>query len=401
MPHEINVKPVPIVILDCFSGISGDMTIGAFLDNGMDFAYLKKELKKLALDGYSLQKKKVMKKEIEATQFFVRLKPHSHDHHARTFSDIKKMIMKSTLDEAVKTVSLSIFSELAKAEATVHGTTVGKVHFHEVGAVDSIVDIVGVAICLDYFGVKKIYSRNIHIGTGFLHGKSHGSIPIPAPATAKLLEGYHVTFSDIEQELVTPTGASFVRALTKPKVKVPPLVIEKIGYGAGERSCEHQANVLRMIFAKKEQSYTKDAVLLIETNIDDMQPVLFEPVMEMLLNNDALDVYVTSIMMKKNRPAYTVSVLCSPRDKEKIVEILFKHTSTIGVRYTQMARMMLEREAIVVKTEYGKVTVKVSVLLDGTKKISPEYDECKRLAKRKKISVQEVYNAVHRVWEAE
>jgi len=394
-----------IVIFDCFSGISGDMTIGAFLDAGVDFTFLKNELTKLGLKGYRLKKSKRKKKGFTATDFAVTLvaskkqshhgKGHSH-HHDVTLNSIKKMIEKSSLSEGVKGKSIAIFTELARAEASVHGTTVNTVHFHEVGAVDSIIDIVGVAICLEAFGIDAVYAKNIHLGNGFLRGTAHGSIPVPAPATINLLEGYPVVFSDIEHELVTPTGASFIKTLTCAGEKIPPCTVEAVGYGAGDSKLEHQANVLRLVIGRTVREEWHETVVRIDANIDDMAPLFYEDIFEKAFECGALDVFVTPILMKKGRPAHMLSVLCEPREKESLCDMILRETSTIGVRFSEQERIILPRAMKRLKTVYGMVDVKVTHFADGTVKAYPEYASCKRIAKRRKIPVRTVYGEVER-----
>lgn len=411
-----NKNAEKIVILDCFSGISGDMTIGACLDAGVDFRVLSTELKKLGLRGYTVHRRRIKKKGIRATDFTVRLtkekkRPapsqhghHHHHHHGVTLGAIKKMITGSTLSDTVKKLSCAIFTVLARAEAAVHGTSVNAVHFHEVGAVDSIVDIVGTAICLEALAIDTVYATNIHLGRGVAHGKSHGSIPIPAPAVVKLLEGYPVVFSARGHELVTPTGASFIRTLSDPQSEIPPNIrIERIGYGAGEAEFEDQANVLRIMIGHAVDDATqRDTVVLIEANIDDMSPLVYADLFDEAFRAGARDVYLTPILMKKGRPAHVLSILCDPCLKERLSELVFTRTTSVGVRFSEHTRSVLPRAMRTIQTVFGPVAVKEVRLPDGTRRAYPEYEECRTIAREKKVALQKVYrvleSAISRVY---
>lgn len=405
-----NKNAEKIVILECCAGISGDMTIGAFLDAGVDFSYLTKELKKLRLSGYTVHRRRIKKKGIRATDFSVRLRKekkrsssshtghhhHHHHHHGVTLGSIKKMITASTLSETVKKRSCAIFTVLARAEAAVHGMSVNAVHFHEVGAVDSIVDIVGTAICLEALAIDAVYARNIHLGSGVAHGKSHGSIPIPAPATVRLLEGYPVVFSGRDHELVTPTGASFIRALSDPQCEIPPNIrIERIGYGAGDAEFEDQANVLRIMIGRTPDAATqRDTVVRIDANIDDMSPLVYADLFDEAFRAGARDVYLTPILMKKGRPAHMLSILCEPALKERLSELVFTRTTSVGVRFSEHARYVLPRAMRTIKTVFGPVAVKEVRLPDGTRRAYPEYEDCRAIAREKKVALQKVYRVI-------
>ena len=394
-----------IAVFDCFSGISGDMTIGAFLDAGMDFEYLKTELSKLALKDYELTLEKVKRKALVGTLFSV-IEKHSHPkhehhnhehHHGADFKSIKELIVSSELKESVKKRSLKIFSVLAEAEAKVHGVEVDLVHFHEVGALDSIIDIVGISICLDYFNIDKVYVRSIFVGTGVLEGSSHGTFPLPAPATAVLLQGFSVQMSGIEAELVTPTGAAFLAAFAEKKTSTPDLCIERVGFGAGSRDNDERANLLRMILSEKkgETAQVKQCRVL-ETNIDDMPATLFDDVFERLFACGAKDVFCSPILMKKNRPAQKLSVIFDIEDEERIKNEVFNSTSTIGVRIYSVDRTILKRMSKSVKTGFGEIDIKFSQCPDGSVRFQPEYKVCKTYAEKANVPVMKIYEAANK-----
>jgi len=382
-----------IAILDCSSGISGDMTVGAFLDLGMDFNFLKRELLKLNLKGYKLSRKKIKREGQRGTQFTVEVKNLGKTGKREvSYKEIKKLLDDSSLDEKVVSISKKLFARLAQAEAYVHDTSVEAVHFHEVGAVDSIIDIVSAAICLVFFDIQKVFVQNIHISSGYVSKTSHGCYSLCAPATFKLLEWYPVVFSDIPYELVTPTGASYIASLTKPNEPIPRFVVEKIGYGGGTNKCTGHGNFLRIVLGGIDNILKEETLILLETNIDDMSPVVYEELFSQLLSCGARDVFVTPIIMKKNRPAHKLSVLFDASREKKIVNIIFSETTTIGVRFSSVRRAILPRKVINVKTFGESVKVKVSKLSNTKVKVSPEYESCKKIAREKKVPFLTVYS---------
>ena len=385
-------KRAHIAILDCYSGISGDMTIGAFLDLGMDFSFLRRELLKLKLTGYTLSHKKIKREGQRGTQFSVVIKNTKKGKpHTVSYKKITALLDGSSLDKKVIALSKDIFGTLARAEAHVHGTRIEDVHFHEVGALDSIIDIVSAAICFGFFNIQKVFVKNIHLSSGHAHRTSHSVCSLPAPATLMLLEGYSVTFTDIPHELVTPTGASYIATVTKPHEPVPPFVVEKVGYGAGMNEYKGRTNFFRLIIGSYDQILEEETLVLLETNIDDMPPLVYEELFARLLSSGARDVFITPIIMKKNRPAHMVSVLFDMSCKQKIIDIIFSETSTIGVRFSSVRRAVLPRKVITVKTAWGPVKVKVSQLSDTNVKVYPEYESCKKLAQKHHIPFLNVY----------
>jgi uncharacterized protein (TIGR00299 family) protein len=417
-----------ILYYDCFSGISGDMNLGALLDLGIDEKYLIGELKKLSLSGYEIKVSRDIRKGIEGTKVDVILQEHNHDdaqathnhehshnyteggsssahmsnthkhHENRNLKDIETIIDCSELSYKVKELSKKMFMKVALAEAKVHGKPLYEVHFHEVGAVDSIVDIVGAAICIIKLNVDKIMSSSIELGGGFVKC-AHGIIPVPAPATVEILKGIPVKLGAVPFETTTPTGAAILAANVSEFKDNNNFIINKIGYGIGNRDTEIP-NVLRVMLVDDADvlSYTnkvenEDDVVeeIIECNIDDMNPELYEYIIDKLFTSGALDVYLTPIIMKKGRPSIKISVLCTTNKVEKIKKVLFKETTTFGVRNFKVCKTMLEREFIKVKTSYGEVTIKEAYYKGEKIKSKLEYEECKKIANSTDIPINEVY----------
>jgi len=378
-----------IAYFDCFSGISGDMILGALVDAGLDIDYLKKEFEKLNISGYDITTRKVEKNHICGTKVDITVKEKQRH---RNLENINKIIDESTLDVEVKRLSKRIFLKLAEAESKVHGVDIDKIHFHEVGAIDSILDVVGTLIGLEKLNVKKIYSSHLPVGRGFVKC-AHGVIPLPAPATAELIKGVPVYSRNVDGELVTPTGAAIITTLAEDFGKMPLMKIEKIGYGAGKSDFE-QPNLLRVFIGEllDESNCATDVTNVIETNIDDMNPECYGYLAQKLFKFGALDVFFTNIWMKKNRPAVKLSVICHPEKTERLTNIIFDETTTLGVRIYKTNRRKLHVEKKRIKTKYGKVTVKIGKLNDKIKTVSPEYEDCKKIAEKNDIPLKEVYD---------
>ena len=372
---------------DCFSGISGDMILGALIDAGLNLDELKDELKKLKIAGFEINTEKVTRNSISGIKFSVEIQEgHVHRH----LNDIIKILKNSSLDEDVKRTSEDIFQRLAEIEAKIHNTTVDKIHFHEVGALDSIVDIIGSVIGVKKLGIERIYSSRIHLGTGFANTQ-HGKIPVPVPATSELLKDIPVYSTGIESELVTPTGAVIISTLSSGFGEMPYMKIENIGYGAGSKVLKIP-NLLRVFVGEiLEENYEKDEVILVETNIDDMNPEFFDYVTEKLFAEGALDVYKTPIFMKKNRPAILLSVIIPEEKLNRAVSIIFSETTTLGVRIQRINRQKLTREIVPVETKYGLIEIKVSKFGTEIKNLSPEYENCKHIAEKLGVSLKEVF----------
>ena len=379
-----------IAYFDCFSGISGDMTIAAFLDAGLSVNRLSKELGKLKLKGYEIKKTKTRRGSIAGTKFdcIVNDKTHSH----RPLKDIIALIDKSSLSKRVKTIAKDIFARIGKAEARIHGmSSDSDVYLHELGDIDSIIDIVGTAIAIDELGIDEIYSSKITMGRTFVNTR-HGALPVPAPASLELLKGVPMDVSDIEAELVTPTGAGILSSLSKGFGRMPQMKISCVGYGAGTRNLTEIPNMLRVIIGDTQNSFKEDSVVVIETNIDDMNPQHFEYLFDKLFGSGALDVYATTVLMKRTRPGFRLTVLAEKPLLEKLCSIIFSETTTIGIRYFEANRFKLERKESSVPTKYGNVKVKLSKGDGRILTASPEHAECVRLARMKNVPLKEVYD---------
>ena len=375
-----------VLYFDCFSGVSGDMILGALVDAGLDITELSKELDKLKLDGFEITAEKKTIKGIAGTKVTVIAEV---QHHHRGLSDIFKIIDDSELTSKVKKTSKEIFQRLGEAEAKIHNKSVDEIHFHEVGAVDSIVDIVGAAIAFELLGIKKIYSSKLHVGTGTVDC-AHGTLPVPAPATMELLKNVPVYSTGIEKELVTPTGAAVVTTLAEGYGGLPEMQIEKTGFGFGSHELD-RPNFLRVVIGKSADGRQSDTTVLIETNIDDMNPQYYDHIMEVLFDAGAKDVFLTPIIMKKNRPGIILSVLTSENKVDELTEIIFNETTTLGVRLSSLQkRRLLSREIRSVDTSLGTVRVKIRALDESRKAITPEYDDCKALAKKLGRPIQEI-----------
>jgi uncharacterized protein (TIGR00299 family) protein len=376
--------------LSGFSGVSGNMFIGALLDVGLPEKALREMVSALPVSGYQLKIETVVKRGIKATHFDVEL-DHSEHHAHRHLGDIIKIIEAAKLSKSVKARSISVFTKLAEAEAKVHGTTVEKIHFHEVGAVDAIIDIIGTVFGLEALGIEKVYAGNLRTGYGIIKC-AHGAMPIPAPATAELLIGIPYTQGDIEKELLTPTGAALLAVLCDGFGDRPAgFVSEKTAYGAGGWDLDIP-NVLRAELGRIQSSESSE-LLVLETNIDDSNPQIFDYVMEKLFKIGALDVWLTPIQMKKNRPAVTLSVLAPVALQEEVEKIIFTETTTIGIRHYAVQRTALDRREETAKTPWGSVRVKISASNGKVCSATPEYDDCRKLAAANNVPLKDVLTA--------
>jgi len=386
-----------VAYFDCFSGISGDMTLGVLVDLGLKPEFLKDELLKLNLDGYKINFNKVQKHGITGTKVDIELDNHDHhhehNHHGRHLSDIIKLISESQLNQDVKDMAEKIFTRLGEAEAKVHNVDIEKIHFHEVGAVDSILDIVGSAIGINALEIDKIYSSPLPLGQGFIKS-SHGVMPVPAPATVELLRGIPAKRTEVSAELVTPTGAAIISTITDSFGPIPDMTIENIGYGAGTKDFTEQPNLLRVIIGTSKDVYESDVINVVETNIDDMSPQVYDLLMDKLFSIGALDVFLTPILMKKNRPAIKLTVLVELTKLQEACACILSETTTMGVRIYEANRKKLAREMTEIETEYGKVNVKLGKIGDEVIKIIPEYDNCKQLAEKNNVPIMKVHQAV-------
>jgi len=381
-----------ILYFDCFSGVSGNMILGAMVDAGIDIKALKKELKKLDLHGYSLKVSKVKRKGIKGTKVDVIVDKKKHLHHTH-YKDIKRLIERSKLPEKIKEDSLSIFKNIAEAEAKIHRTSVDNVHFHEVGAVDSIVDVVGASICISLLNSDITLSSPINTGKGMVKTE-HGLLPVPAPATTEMLKGFPSYSSDIEFELATPTGVGIITAMAKASNTIPVMKTNAIGYGAGSKDFSDSPNLLRIMIGEGYSPSEQDSITVIESNIDDMNPQFYDHIMNRIFDAGALDVFLTPIIMKKNRPAVKITLLSDNDNVNKLADILLKETTSFGLRMYKTERIKLEKEIKTVKTEYGSTKVKIGKKNGKIINIAPEYEDCKRIANERGISIREVYEKV-------
>ena len=376
--------------LDAFSGLSGDMMVGALLDCGADFAELERAVASIPITGYRLSHRRRVLSGISAVKFEVEVIERQPE---RRFGEIRAMIESAAaLDEPARNRAIAIFQALADAEAKIHDTTADEVHFHEVGAVDSIIDIVGAAWGLGQLEVGDVIVSPLPAGSGFTRSQ-HGIIPVPAPATAELLAGFPVRIGDGAAEMVTPTGAAVLKAIARPGALPLTFEIEKIGYGAGSRTLADRPNVLRLMLGREHSAFESDEMLEIAANIDDLNTQIYDHVMERLFGAGARDVTITPTLMKKGRPAVTLGVIAEAADRDKLARIIFDETSTIGLRFHPISRLKLHREIKEVETRFGKIRVKVSGAEPPPHPhphayhhshqqvtISPEYDDCRHAA---------------------
>jgi len=387
-----------ILYYDCFAGISGDMNLGAMVDLGVDAGYLKSELAKLNIHGFELKLEKATRRGITGTLATIEIDDHHDhdDHHHRHLRHIHQIVNESSLSESVKTTALKIFQFIAEAEAKVHNIDIQKVHFHEVGALDSIADIVGAAICLDYLKVDKVQSSAIQLGGGMVKC-AHGIMPVPAPATALIVENIPVKTGLVQHEATTPTGAAILAATVDEFTENITLPITKTAYGIGQRDVSDVPNVLRVYLLEDKQAI-EDVLLensiVLECNIDDMNPERYEFLLDQLFENGASDAWLTPIIMKKSRPANMVSVLCAV-DKAGIMKaILFEHSTTLGIREKQVLKNMLRRQEKTIETAFGKVRLKECFYKGKSLRFKPEYDDCKTLAIKHNVSISVIETAV-------
>jgi len=385
-----------IAYLDCFSGISGDMMLGALVDLGFSESVLREGLSCLPVGGYRIEVSRQKRQGLEGTRVEVILEEEKQP--CRDYAAIRGLISESTLPERVRRMAGDIFERVARAEARVHGVALDKVHFHEVGAVDSIVDIVGVALGLDSLGIEKGYVSPLPLGSGFVRC-SHGTLPVPAPATVEILADMRVKDHPTAGfELVTPTGAAIAACLAAPDHPwLPPLRLRKVGYGVGSRDHDTYPNLLRVYMGDEAGGYDEDEVLVLECQMDDLQPEIYPYLMEKLLQAGARDACLVPVQMKKGRAGMLVQVLADAVDQDNIVELLFAETTTLGVRISRTRRVKLPRRLGEVDTAYGKVPVKIveNPCLDGME-VRPEYEACKQVATKRGVPLRNVYDAVIR-----
>lgn len=384
-----------ILYYDCFAGISGDMNLGALIDLGVDPNYLKTELEKLNIEGFHLEIKQDQRRGITGTKAEVIIENQENEKH-RHLRHIEELVNGSSLPERVKINALKIFDLIAVAEAKVHNISKEKVHFHEVGALDSIADIVGAAICLDYLKVDKIYASSIQLGGGTVKC-AHGIMPVPAPATAEIVLNIPVKTGLVNHEATTPTGAAILVAMVDKFIDKIDFPIVKTAYGIGNRDSE-VPNVLRVYLCEEKdeiKDVSTESAIVLESNIDDMNPEHYEYILNLLLKSGASDAWLTPIIMKKSRPAITLSVLCKEELVEKMKSIVFTHSSSLGIRENKIKKNMLRREESIVETVYGTLRIKKSFFNGMLVHSKPEFEDCKILATQNKVSISEIEKAVN------
>ena len=414
-----------LLYFDCFSGAAGDMILGALLDAGLPLDDLRGSLGSLTLDRDAVWTERVTRAGVSATKFHVRGEasssdpahdhgsanghdhgagrthgqpaelehPHQHDHaEHRTLAEIFRLIERAVLSAPAKERARGLFSQLAEAEAAIHGTPADKVHLHEVGALDSIVDIVGTVYALEALGIDRIVASPLNVGSGSIRS-AHGLYPVPAPATTRLLQGAPIYTGPQGGELVTPTGALLVTGYADSFGPLPPMRLDRVGYGAGTRDNHDTPNVLRVLIGESDESRPARSVVVIEAEIDDMNPQIFGTLMHRLMADGALDVYYTSIQMKKNRPGTLLSIIAPPVTRERLTTTVFRETTTIGIRYREMERECLERESLAVETPLGPVRVKIARRHGELMNASPEFEDCARVAAAHNIPVKDVQAA--------
>ncbi len=382
-----------IAYFDCFSGASGDMILGSLIDAGLPPQRLREELKKLRIPTIQLKVKKVLKRGISATQVIVEGRNEKRSH--RNLKELLRIIERSGLETEVKEKSKEIFERIASVESKIHQTPMDEIHFHEVGGLDSIVDIVGSVWGIRQLGIEKLYVSKVNVGGGFVKCE-HGILPVPAPATLSLMEGKPIYSSGVERELLTPTGSALLTMLASEFGSMPLIHVEQIGYGAGRDDLPHP-NVLRLIIGTSGITSGKERVVVIETNIDDMNPQFYDYLIEKLLAMEVLDVFITPILMKKNRPGHLLTIICSSEKLPSVTGFLLRETTTLGLRWHEEERAKTDREILIKETKYGKIRFKLARWEGRAVNLSPEYEDCKRLALGKGIPLKEVFEEAKRV----
>jgi uncharacterized protein (TIGR00299 family) protein len=376
-----------IAYFDCFSGASGDMILGALIDAGLSPQRLREELKKLRIPTIHLKAEKVLKAGLAATQVTVEGRNEKRSH--RNLKEILRIVERSGVEADVKEKSKEIFERIASVEGKIHRMPMEEIHFHELGGLDSIVDIVGSVWGIRHLGIEKIYVSKVNVGGGFVKCE-HGILPVPAPATLSLMEGKPIYSSGVERELLTPTGAAILTTLGSEFGLMPLINVERIGHGAGRDDLPHP-NLLRLIIGTSESTSGKERVVVIETNIDDMNPQFYDYVMEKLFAMEVLDVFITPVLMKKNRPGHLLTVICPSEKLPPVTTFLLRETTTLGLRWHEEERAKTDREILPLQTKYGRIRFKLARWEGKVINLSPEYEDCKRLALEKRVPLKEVF----------
>jgi len=376
-----------IAYFDCFSGASGDMILGSMIDAGLNAQELRKELRKIPIRNVQLNVRKVLKRGISATQVIITGKRDERSH--RNLKELLTIIEKSHLDSEIKKKSREVFERIASVEAKIHRKPTEEIHFHELGGLDSIVDIVGSVWGFQQLGIHKLYVSKVNVGSGFVECE-HGILPVPAPATLALMKGKPIYSSGEERELLTPTGAALLTFLGSDFGNMPEMKVERVGYGAG-RDDLHHPNLLRLLIGAPSVHAGMERVMVIETNIDDMNPQFYDYMIEKLLAMGVMEVFLTPIMMKKSRPGTLLKVICPSEKLPSVTGFLLKETTTLGLRWHEEERNRADRESLILRTKHGKIRFKLARWEGKVVNVSPEYEDCKRLAVQKKIPLKEVF----------
>lgn len=377
-----------IAYLDCFSGVSGDMFVGSLLDAGLPIEKLERIISGLELNGYKISTKKEERNHIYGTRFSVFLE--KEDQPARYLKDIEKIIKNSDLPAPVIKKCILIFERLAIIEGEIHHISPKDVHFHELGAVDSIIDIVASVAGIHLLGIERLFVSRIPIGTGIITS-AHGNIPVPAPATMALLKGVPIYDSGQDVEMVTPTGAALLTSLGFSFGPMPPMTIERVGYGVGSRTLPDRPNLLRILVGSDTDKQRLETVVVLESNLDDMSPEILGYLMDKLFEAGAKDVSFSHIQMKKNRPGIRLQVIGQPEDRDRLIGIIFRESTTLGIRISYSQRAVLERKEVMVNSPWGKMRVKEVINQDVGTVLLPEYEECRRIAKENNLALRDVY----------
>ena len=410
-----------VLYFDCFAGAAGDMILGALVDAGLPFEELKRALGSLAVEGWDVSVDRVVKTGVSATKFKVHEHAHQgsgigdqgsahhhhhhhHDHGHRSLEEIFAAINRSALSESGKTRAIDMFRRLGEAESAIHGIPIDKIHLHEVGAIDSIIDIVGAVFAIEWFKADRIVVSPINVGSGMVRTE-HGVFPVPAPATVSLLKNAPVYSSGIQSELLTPTGALILTEFASAFGPIPPMTIDKVGYGAGDRELKETPNVVRVLVGEAESSKTEDPrpktemrVVVLECEIDDMNPQIFGVLMEKLYAAGALEVFYSAVQMKKNRPGTLMTIVAKPEQRETMTEIVFRESTTIGIRHQELSRECLDREMVTVTTTLGPVRFKVARRDGRVVNAQPEFEDLAKLSAERGIPIKDVQALAHKAW---
>ena len=374
--------------LDCFSGISGDMFLGALLDAGLPLEILKEALHSLPLKGYRLETQREERGHLFGTRFLVEVD--NDEQVERGIEDIEKIIEAGRLSDDVKQKSIEIFEAIAREEAMIHNRAREEIHFHEVGAADSIIDIVGTMVGIEFFNIDVISASSLPLGSGFVE-TAHGKIPLPAPATMALLKGLPVYDSGLAYELVTPTGAALIKGLASAFGAMPSMIVEDVGYGVGSRNLPDRPNLLRILIGRNRIEEQIDTVVILEANLDDTNPEWMGFLMDRLFEAGALDVVFCPVQMKKNRPGILIQVLGKPHQRDSLMDILFRETTTLGVRFRYSQRKVLLRDTDEIESPWGKIRAKKVLREDGSVFFLPEYEACRKIAEENGLPIKEIY----------